>query len=107
VAGEQKQGPGSPVDAGNSRSPTSPLVSIGLDPRSFVHRRSSLILADLPVALEVAMTNEPSRSGTANANHEPTGAASPQRTLQKIGIKTSPTLFTEPDPASLLDAFGF
>jgi hypothetical protein len=68
----------------------------GVDYRKLLRRRSSLVVADLPVRL--ADSRVP--VGT-----ETTGQESKKE--EKPKPKPPPTMFHEPDANSLLDSFGF
>jgi hypothetical protein len=64
-----------------------------IDPSKLLRRRSSLVVADLPVS--------PIRTGFAGGPDGPaTGGKTPTN-------KPPPTVFEEPDAGSLLDSFGF
>lgn len=64
----------------------------GVDFRGMLRRRSSLVVADLPVPLPVS-----GESGQKEKEGE----------KEKTKAKPPPTTFTEPDANSLLDSFGF
>lgn len=66
----------------------------GVDYRKMLHRRSSLVVADMPVR-------------RADVSQEPTPGEKPKKEEQKAKPKPPPTMFHEPDANSLLDSFGF
>lgn len=68
----------------------------GVDYRKLLRRRSSLVVADLPVRL--ADPRVP--VGTETTGHE-------AKKEEKPKPKPPPTMFHEPDANSLLDSFGF
>jgi hypothetical protein len=69
----------------------------GVDYRKLLRRRSSLVVADLPVRL--ADSRVP--VGTETTGHESKEEEKPKKP------KPPPTMFHEPDANSLLDSFGF
>jgi hypothetical protein len=71
----------------------------GVDYRKLLRRRSSLVVADMPVRRADA-------SGQAAAP-EPTPGDITKKEEQKPKPKPPPTMFHEPDANSLLDSFGF
>lgn len=67
----------------------------GVDYRKLLRRRSSLVVADLPVRL-------------ANAEQRPAAPKTPADDSKEEKPKPKPpTMFHEPDANSLLDSFGF
>ena len=66
----------------------------GVDYRKMLRRRSSLVVADMPVR-------------RANVSQEPTPGEKSKKEEQKPKPKPPPTMFHEPDANSLLDSFGF
>lgn len=68
----------------------------GVDYRKLLRRRSSLVVADMPVRLASAV-QQPGA---------PEAAAEDPKEQQKPKQK-APTMFHEPDANSLLDSFGF
>ncbi|KAF2752567.1 hypothetical protein EJ05DRAFT_481165 [Pseudovirgaria hyperparasitica] len=94
--------------------PTSPLASYDLDPRKLLRRRSSLVVADLPIR----RTMTPSlRNGVKEGSQEDDDEETEDEDVDKYeGEKEKdsekkksqpPTQFNEPDANSLLDSFGF
>lgn len=72
----------------------------GVDYRRMLRRRSSLVVADMPVH-RVDVLQEPAISAT-------TPGEQPMKEEQKAKPKAKPpTMFHEPDVNSLLDSFGF
>jgi hypothetical protein len=69
----------------------------GVDYRKLLRRRSSLVVADLPVRL-ADKTHNPSIPET---------SADDSKKQEKPKPKPPPTMFHEPDANSLLDSFGF
>lgn len=67
--------------------PAFELQEDGVDYRKMLRRRSSLVVADMPIT-----PAEPSKEATEKAAPKP---------------KPPPTMFHEPDANSLLDSFGF
>ena len=106
------------------KSPTSPRKEFGFDPRKMLRRRSSLVIADLPFPLTpssplaeyAANKATGGKIGQATADERsedreiaierPQGADKLAGIDEKASAKEQ-TLFKEPDPNSLLDAFGF
>lgn len=68
-----------------------------VDPRQMLRRRSSLVVADLP--LSPSKVPSEMRSGGAGAGGGTAAAAA--------GKKPPPSVFEEPSSNSLLDSFGF
>lgn len=68
----------------------------GVDYRKLLRRRSSLVVADLPVRLSDSRVPV----GTETTGHE-------SKKEEKPKPKPPPTMFHEPDANSLLDSFGF
>ncbi|WEW54933.1 regulator of (H+)-ATPase in vacuolar membrane [Emydomyces testavorans] len=78
-------------------------LSIGLmddvpDPRKLLRRRTSLVVADVP--LSPAGLQDEIRKATVNATDK-------QAPVGTHGARPPPTVFEEPDASSLLDSFGF
>ena len=69
----------------------------GVDYRQLLRRRSSLVVADMPVRL----------ADVAQKSAIPETAADDSKKLEKPKPKPPPTMFHEPDANSLLDSFGF
>jgi hypothetical protein len=76
--------------------PALELNEDGVDYRKLLRRRSSLVVADMPVRL-----TEPAKVG--DKDTEP----AEKKPKPKTKPKPSPTMFHEPDANSLLDSFGF
>ncbi|KAJ5097458.1 hypothetical protein N7456_008179 [Penicillium angulare] len=70
----------------------------GVDYRKLLRRRSSLVVADMPVRLADSTTL------SVDAKSDGTEASKPQKQQKP---KPPPTMFHEPDANSLLDSFGF
>ncbi|KAF2757793.1 WD repeat protein-like protein [Pseudovirgaria hyperparasitica] len=94
--------------------PTSPLASYDLDPRKLLRRRSSLVVADLPIR----RTMTPSlRNGVKEGSQEDDDEETEDEDVDKYEGENEkesekkksqpPTQFNEPDANSLLDSFGF
>lgn len=81
--------------------PALELDQNGVDYRKLLRRRSSLVVADLPVRL-----TRPA-SVSADANNSAVADESQQKPAAKPKPKPPPTMFHEPDANSLLDSFGF
>lgn len=81
--------------------PALELDQNGVDYRKLLRRRSSLVVADLPVRLTS------SASVSADANNSAVADESQQKPAAKPKPKPPPTMFHEPDANSLLDSFGF
>ncbi|KAH8698569.1 WD repeat protein [Talaromyces proteolyticus] len=69
-----------------------PFADTETDYRKFLRRRSSLVIADLPLRLPREAAQEAIKSPTTPKRPQP---------------KPKPTMFEEPDSNSLLDSFGF
>lgn len=83
------QGP--PAQATKEAAPK--LHEDGVDYRKMLRRRSSLVVADMPIqAAEKQTSATPSK---------------PEQQQKLSQSKPPPTAFTEPDANSLLDSFGF
>ncbi len=98
---------GSPTQ---QHAPTSPFDVAGFDPRKLLRRRSSLVVADLPQpeklrtkALESIEADTEANSTEDSSEAESAGTSN----NQTKGEEKKPNTFREPDPNSLLDAFGF
>ncbi|PQE33163.1 hypothetical protein CJF32_00003678 [Rutstroemia sp. NJR-2017a WRK4] len=70
-----------------------------VDPRKLLRRRSSLVVADLPVGGLSLAAGAGGAVGDAKENSIVVG--------NKDGNKKPPTVFEEPEASSLLDSFGF
>lgn len=70
----------------------------GVDYRKLLRRRSSLVVADMPVRLSNADGSADKKDSSAIDDSQPKAAQKP---------KPPPTMFHEPDSNSLLDSFGF
>ncbi|QDS72950.1 hypothetical protein FKW77_008419 [Venturia effusa] len=96
---------GGPVRSSSySQGPPSALEAYEIDPRKLLRRRSSLVVADLPVLTHV------NRDGHENAIEETGDDADGEERNGKEEVtkkKPPPTQFEEPDANSLLDSFGF
>jgi hypothetical protein len=69
----------------------------GVDYRKLLRRRSSLVVADLPVRLaEATKVSDNAKDGSAVEDSD-----------KQAKPKPPPTMFHEPDANSLLDSFGF
>jgi hypothetical protein len=84
-------------------------MNLDFDPRKLLRRRSSLVVADLPVREHVAQSFN---AGRVEEDSEETDGDSavekkPPEKKPEEKKKPPPTQFTEPDAGSLLDAFGF
>ena len=69
----------------------------GVDYRKLLRRRSSLVVADLPVRLAEA----------ARASLDAKDTSAVEDSVKQSKPKPPPTMFHEPDSNSLLDSFGF
>jgi hypothetical protein len=104
----QRGAPASPTDARAGLKGVSPslLHAFDVDPRSIMRRRSSLVVDDLPPEMRAALQH---RLEDSSVISEDEGHAEPNGV--NVGAlaeeKRMPTQFQEPDPNSLLDAFGF
>ncbi|KAJ5295009.1 hypothetical protein N7508_009830 [Penicillium antarcticum] len=67
----------------------------GVDYRKLLRRRSSLVVADLPIRLTDSRVSGAEKTGVESKKEE------------KPKPKPAPTMFHEPDANSLLDSFGF
>jgi hypothetical protein len=107
-------GPKSPM---YYNQPPSALDAFDIDPRRLLRRRSSLVVADLPLSPSIehhkrsaftdgiAIEEEPKEADSTETN----GAKEEEddRRGDDKKKKQPPTQFVEPDSSSLLDAFGF
>ncbi|KAJ5126835.1 RAVE complex protein Rav1 C-terminal [Penicillium atrosanguineum] len=75
--------------------PVLELHEYGIDYRKLLRRRSSLVVADMPVRLAGSKAENTKKKEPANEDK------------QKPKPKPPPTMFHEPDANSLLDSFGF
>ena len=85
-----------------TQDPMKPKISLemngnGVDYRQLLRRRSSLVVADMPVRL----------ADVAQKSAIPETAVDDSKKLEKPKPKPPPTMFHEPDANSLLDSFGF
>jgi hypothetical protein len=93
-----------------NKFPSSPFESADFDPRKLLRRRSSLVVADLPLRPmvdahgDVHNDERPDSGGSVSKSDETSSANKGQ--ANELG-KKQPTAFHEPDANSLLDAFGF
>ncbi|HEY2592910.1 MAG TPA: hypothetical protein VGK33_03300 [Chloroflexota bacterium] len=91
------------------------LHAFDVDPRSIMRRRSSLAVDDLPPEVRAAVAAHLESSSViseddAHAVAEPNGvhvAEERKAPESPVEARKKPTQFQEPDPNSLLDAFGF
>jgi hypothetical protein len=95
--------------------PPSALQGFEIDPRKVLRRRSSLVVADLPLnefkRLSVSGHEDPDikeeeEEGETNGDEVKMNGFGEKKDSKKKE-KPAPTQFTEPDASSLLDAFGF
>jgi hypothetical protein len=87
--------------------PPSALDSYDIDPRKVMRRRSSLVVADLPILSHHSQTHE---YVIREHEKEPDGDNMKDEEKTKTNGETKkppPTAFKEPDMNSLLDSFGF
>jgi hypothetical protein len=101
--------------------PPSPMMqTFDIDPRKLLRRRSSLVVADLPMEFrrhsligdsDVIAEEKESSYGVNGARTVDETTAQPKfdstGKADKVKEKKQPTQFQEPDANSLLDAFGF
>jgi hypothetical protein len=91
------------------------LHALDVDPRSIMRRRSSLVVDDLPPEVRAAVAAHLESSsvigeddGHAVAEANGVHAAQDKKAPESpVDARRKPTQFQEPDPNSLLDAFGF
>lgn len=81
--------------------PALELHENGVDYRKLLRRRSSLVVADMPVRLADSTTTSVGAKETPAATADETQQQGPKKP------KPPPTMFHEPDANSLLDSFGF
>lgn len=81
--------------------PAGQLHENGVDYRKLLRRRSSLVVADMPVRLGSSTAGTESVGATNGANGNEESKKQPEKP------KPPPTMFHEPDANSLLDSFGF
>jgi hypothetical protein len=84
--------------------PPSALDGYEINPRKILRRRSSLVVADLPVLSHVKKEGHESSIVEGVDSEESEAEVNGKATTKK---KPPPTQFTEPDANSLLDSFGF
>lgn len=77
----------------------------GVDYRKLLRRRSSLVVADMPVRLSDSTTLSVDAKKTDGADISAESQSQKQQAQEKP--KPPPTMFHEPDANSLLDSFGF
>lgn len=99
--------------------PPSALDGFDIDPRRLLRRRSSLVVADLPLSPTIehhkklsltdgsAIAEEAVPSGNVNGTGKTNTNGFRQDEEPKEKKKPPPTQFVEPDANSLLDSFGF
>ncbi|KAJ5247425.1 hypothetical protein N7468_002408 [Penicillium chermesinum] len=91
----------SPFTQALQTHPAGQLHENGVDYRKLLRRRSSLVVADMPIRL-ASSESENEKTGTA---YGADGSYEPKQQAEKS--KPPPTMFHEPDANSLLDSFGF
>lgn len=79
----------------------------GVDYRQLLRRRSSLVVADLPLVSKGVNQASNGDEAEEKEEHAETGAAAVSQKAPKTKPKPPPTMFNEPDANSLLDSFGF
>lgn len=118
---ERKPSLQSPTFAGpfGAQTATPMAQAFEIDPRKLLRRRSSLVVADLPIEFkkhsltgegETIIEEEQGAMSGINGKTEEAGVAETvdgKNTAEKFKGKRQPTSFQEPDANSLLDAFGF
>lgn len=82
------------------KKPADQLHENGVDYRQLLRRRSSLVVADMPVHLTSSVAAEPTKT-TNGVDGVDDSKIQPEKP------KPPPTMIHEPDPNALLDAFGF
>jgi len=121
IANERKHSLQSPTFAGpfGAQTATPMAQAFEIDPRKLLRRRSSLVVADLPIEFkkhsltgegETIIEEEQGAMSAINGKTEEAGVPETvdgKNTDEKIKGKRQPTSFQEPDANSLLDAFGF
>ena len=116
IANERKPSLQSPTFAGPFGVQTAQAFDI--DPRKLLKRRSSLVVADLPMEFKThnltaegdSIIEEEGATSGINGTAEEDGMperADGRNKDEKVKGKRLPTPFQEPDANSLLDAFGF
>ncbi|KAJ5682554.1 hypothetical protein N7462_005719 [Penicillium macrosclerotiorum] len=90
---------GPPTSKTLQSQPALELHENGVDYRKLLRRRSSLVVADMPMRL--------TESVKASTDKQETVAAEDSEKKQPPKPKPPPTMFHEPDANSLLDSFGF
>lgn len=90
---------GPPTSKTLQNQPALELQENGVDYRKLLRRRSSLVVADMPVRL--------AESASVSADAEETPATVETKQQEPPKPKPPPTMFHEPDANSLLDSFGF
>ena len=112
---------GGPFGTAQQQQPHSPMLqAFDIDPRKILRRRSSLVVADLPVG-EFKRHSWTGHGDSISEEKRPSNGLSPDGTDKakaeaktdgsskgaKMSEKRAPTQFQEPDANSLLDSFGF
>ena len=118
IPGRPPLSPSLPRSSFQANGPNQASNEFAFDPRKLLRRRSSLVVADLPVretvrsALEEydGTVEEDEEDGEEEESEEGEGEESDEEEeepAKSASKKPPPTQFQEPDANSLLDAFGF
>lgn len=106
--------PALPRDSFIAKGPNQSATDFDFDPRRLLRRRSSLVVADIPVrehpAAPGASTVEEASSEDEETEFKEGGKDGAEEKKDRDVVekkKPPPTQFKEPDASSLLDAFGF
>ncbi|KAJ4371209.1 regulator of (H+)-ATPase in vacuolar membrane [Neocucurbitaria cava] len=109
IPGRPPLSPMMPRESFQAHGPNQSATDFDFDPRKLLRRRSSLVVADLPVR-EHIKNDLAETKGTLeeeNSEDEEEESGGEQVQEQETKKKPPPTQFQEPDANSLLDAFGF
>jgi len=104
--------PAMPRESFHAHGPNQSALGFDFDPRKLLRRRSSLVVADLPVREHVQNDLAVSK-GTLDENEDEESKDEDdedeevEEKKEEPKKKSPPTQFQEPDSNSLLDAFGF
>lgn len=110
AAGRPPLSPMMPRESFHANGPNQSATDYDFDPRKLLRRRSSLVVADLPVREHVKNDLTASK-GTLDEDDDEESEDEKEEEKKseqdKQKKKPPPTQFQEPDASNLLDAFGF
>lgn len=111
MPGRPPLSPMMPRESFHANGPNQAGTDFDFDPRKLLRRRSSLVVADLPlrehIKNDLAESKGTLREADSGEEDDEGNAGEEKKAKPEEKKKPPPTQFNEPDANSLLDAFGF